>query len=391
MSKNNLPHSVVVLGSTGSIGTQTLDVAQHLQIPVEAICAGRDVETVEAQARKFGVKMCAMGDVSAANDLRTRLADTDILVFAGERGIGEMIACASSDLVLNSIIGEAGLAQTLATIRAGKQLALANKESLVVAGEIVMREAAAAGISIRPVDSEHCAIAQCLEGHPDKEVKNLILTASGGPFFGRTKQEVHQMRAADALAHPTWSMGAKITVDSATMMNKGFEVIEACHLFAMPEERVQVVVHRESIIHSMVEYIDNSVLAQLAVPDMRLCIQHALTYPDRAPSQLAPLNLAKIGKLTFYEPDEDTFELLHLARTAIRAGGAHPAVLNAANEVAVAAFLSDRICFGDIAEIVLDTIGRLDSARDATTIEEILDYDARARRMAAQYLQRRVI
>ncbi len=388
MTKHTLPSSIVVLGSTGSIGTQALDVAQHLNIPVEAICAGRDVDTVEAQARRHGVKMCAMGNKNAAEDLRVRLKDTDIAVFSGEQGISEMVTRARSEVVLNAIIGEAGLAQTLATIQAGKQLALANKESLVVAGDIVMHKAKARGITIRPVDSEHCAIAQCLQGHPAHQVKQLILTASGGPFFGKRADEIKNMRAADALAHPTWSMGAKITVDSASMMNKGFEVIGACHLFSLPEDRVDVVVHRESIIHSMVEYIDHSILAQLAVPDMRLCIQHALTYPDRAPSQLAPLNLAKIGKLTFFAPDTETFGLLSLARAAIRAGGAVPAVLNAANEVAVAAFLADRIRFGSIHDVVADTIERLPNAKSASTLEEILAYDAQARAFAGEQIGR---
>lgn len=386
MKNVSLPQSVVVLGSTGSIGKQALDVAQYLQIPVEAICAGRDVATVEAQARRHGVKMCAMGDLGAAKELRLRLKDTDITVFAGEKGISEMISCARSEVVLNAIIGQAGLSQTLATIRAGKQLALANKESLVVAGDIVMREAKARGITIRPVDSEHCAIAQCLQGHPAREVQQLILTASGGPFFGKKADEIKNMRAADALAHPTWNMGAKITVDSASMMNKGFEIIEACHLFSLPENRVDVVVHRESIIHSMVEYIDHSILAHLAVPDMRLCIQHALTYPDRAPSQLSPLNLAKIGKLTFYQPDTETFGLLSLARASIRLGGAVPAVLNAANEVAVAAFLADRIRFGAISAVVADTVDRLSKAKNAVTLEDILSCDKEARRLANERL-----
>ena len=381
--KDNM-QSIVVLGSTGSIGTQTLDVAEHLHIPVEAICAGRDVATVEQQARRFGVKYCAMGDEAAAADLRVRLSDLPVRVFAGEQGISEMIRASASELVLNAIIGKAGLAQTMSVLNAGKQLALANKESLVVAGEPVMRAAAEAGVTIRPVDSEHCAIAQCLQGHPASEVKQLILTASGGPFFGKKADEIASMRAADALAHPTWSMGAKITIDSATMMNKGFEIIEACYLFGVPEDRVSVVVHRESIIHSMVEYIDHSILAQLAVPDMRLCIQHALTHPHRTPSQLAPLDLTQIGKLTFYTPDTETFPMTELARKALRQGGAVPAVLNAANEVAVDAFLHDRIYFGEIARMVMRTLDALPDAMRATSMEEILYYDACARAVAQE-------
>lgn len=385
----DLPASIAILGSTGSIGTQTLDVAAYLQIPVEALCAGRDVALLEQQARRFSVKFCAMGDPHAAADLSVRLSDTSTRVFAGERGIEEMIAQSASPLVLNAVMGKAGLSPTLATLRAGKQLALANKESLVVAGDLVMREARNANISIRPVDSEHCAIAQCLLGHRADEVARLWLTASGGPFFGKKKDEIADMRADEALAHPTWRMGAKITVDSATMMNKGFEVIEACHLFGVPEQSVEVVVHRESIIHSMVEYIDHSVVAQLAVPDMRLCIQHALTYPHRLPSQLPPLNLAKIANLSFYEPDNQTFELLSLARVACRAGGALPAVLNAANEVAVAAFLSGRIRFGDIAPTVSLTLDDAKDAAAAHSLEQILAYDALARERAAHRLTHR--
>ena len=379
MQATDTSQSIIVLGSTGSIGKQALDVAEHLGVFVEAICAGRDVDTVERQARRHAVKFCAMGDERAAAELKSRLSDTDVIVFCGAAGISEMIHRCQSPLVLNAIVGQAGLAQTMTTLQEKKQLALANKESLVVAGTRVMDEAARAGVTIRPVDSEHCAIAQCLQGHRSNEVKRLILTASGGPFFGRTAAQIKDMRAEDALAHPTWNMGAKITVDSATMMNKGFEIIEACHLFSLPEERVGVVVHRESIIHSMVEYIDHSILAQLAVPDMRLCIQNAITAPTRAISQLKALDLTAIGQLSFYAPDEDTFVLMRRARECIRAGGAQPAVLNAANEVAVSAFLNNRIRFGEIAEAVDHTLAALSFAKNHHTMQEILELDAHAR------------
>jgi 1-deoxy-D-xylulose-5-phosphate reductoisomerase len=323
-------------------------------------------------------------DESAAKALSVAVADTDTKVLSGREGVLWLASAGTSGVVLNSIIGTAGLQPTLNAIRAGKNVALANKETLVTAGEFVMREAREHGVSVLPVDSEHCAIAQCLQGHPASEVKQLILTASGGPFFGKKADEIASMRAADALAHPTWSMGAKITIDSATMMNKGFEIIEACYLFGVPEDRVSVVVHRESIIHSMVEYIDHSILAQLAVPDMRLCIQHALTHPHRTPSQLAPLDLTQIGKLTFYAPDTETFPMTELARAALRQGGAVPAVLNAANEVAVDAFLHDRIYFGEIARMVMRTLDALPDAMRATSMEEILYYDACARAVAQE-------
>lgn len=382
--KNRTP--LIVLGSTGSVGTQALDVAERTGTPVEAICAHRDVAKVEEQARRFGVTACAMGDETAAADLRARLADTSVRVYGGENGIPDMIADSSAPIALNAIIGEAGLASTLAVLKAGKQLALANKESLVVAGDIVMKTAHERGIDIRPVDSEHCAIAQALMAGESREVKRLILTASGGPFFGKKRDELKNVRVKDALAHPTWSMGAKITIDSASMMNKGFEIIEAAHLFGVSSDRIGVVVHRESIIHSMVEYIDNSVIAQMSVPDMRHCIQHALTYPHREAANIAPLDLVSVSKLTFAEPDEDTFVLLRAAKTALSRGGASCAVLNAANEVAVDAFLHDCIGFCAMFDAVLETVERLPDAVSATSLEDILSYDRTARRLAAEYI-----
>jgi 1-deoxy-D-xylulose-5-phosphate reductoisomerase len=378
--KNN--HSrpaVLVLGSTGSVGTQALDVAGRLNFPVDGICAHRNVDLVEEQARAHAVRFCAMADEAAAGELKIRLADTPTKVLSGTSGILDMIHESRAEIAVNSMLGEAGLLPTLAVIESGKQLALANKESLVVAGEVVMAAARKKGISIRPVDSEHCAIAQSLMAGQKKEVRKLLLTASGGPFFGKTRDELKDVRVKDALAHPTWQMGQKITIDSATMMNKGFEIIEAAYLFDVPQSNIDVVVHRESIIHSMVEYIDNSIIAQMSVPNMRHCIQHALTHPHRERGVINPLSLTEVGKLTFAAPDEDTFVLLRLARECMQKGGAMPAILNAANEIAVAAFLKDRIGFLDIFRLVESAVATLEAGVSAHTLDEILDYDRQAR------------
>ena len=377
---------VAVLGSTGSVGEQALDVAERMSMRVTAISANRNVKRTEEQARKFGVGAVAMADEQAARELRTRLRDTDIQVYAGSDGICEMIGREKRDVVLNSIIGEAGLLPSLAIIDSGARLALANKESLVVAGEIVTARAREKGVEILPVDSEHSAIFQSLRAGKQNEVKRIWLTASGGPFFGKSTEEIYPMRAAQALAHPTWSMGAKITVDSASMMNKGFEVIEAVHLFGVSADRIRVMVHRESIIHSMVEYIDNSVIAQLSKPDMRLCAQYAMTYPDRTPSVIDELDLCAIGKLSFFEPDTKAFPLLPCAIDCIGKGGALPAVLNAANEIAVASFLRDEIPFGGISEVVLETVAQLGAAADVHTLDEILQYDRAARELTQKKL-----
>jgi 1-deoxy-D-xylulose-5-phosphate reductoisomerase len=379
----------LILGSTGSVGTQALDVAKRLNFPVDGICAHRNVGAVEVQAREFGVRICAMADEAAAKELKIKLADTSTKVYGGSQGILDMIYESRADIALNSMLGQAGLLPTLAVIESGKQLALANKESLVVAGEIVMAKAREKGITIRPVDSEHCALAQCLTAGAHKEVRKLVLTASGGPFFGKTREQLEKMRVSDALAHPTWQMGQKITIDSATMMNKGFEIIEASYLFGIPQKNIDVVVHRESIIHSMVEYIDYSMMAQLAVPDMRHCIQHALTYPARETGVIKPLSLTDVGTLTFAAPDEDTFVLLRLARECMSVGGAMPAVLNAANEIAVAAFLKDSIGFCDIFDAVQHTVSALFGGASAHTLDEILDYDRQARALTQVYLETR--
>ena len=382
---------MIILGSTGSVGEQAIDVARKFDVKVDALSAHKNVKRVEEQARLFDVKACAMSDADAAHDLKDRLKDTDIKVYCGTEGICEMITETNGDgdreqVVENSILGEAGLKPTLATLGAKKKLALANKESLVVGGEIVMQAARESGNEILPVDSEHCAIFQCLRSGKKSEIKNLILTASGGPFFGYTKEQLKTATLDSALAHPTWSMGAKITVDSATLMNKGFEVIEAVHLFGVRADQVRVVVHRESIVHSAVEFIDNSVIAQMSVPDMRHCVQYALTHPERGEATTEELDLFSVGKLTFQKPDPDTFILLNKAFEAIKLGGAVPAILNAANEEAVAAFLQKKIEFYDICEIVCSVVDSMQSCRDVHTLDEILSCSKHARELANEHI-----
>ena len=386
---NSIYPSVTILGSTGSVGEQAVDVARRTGAKINALCAAKNAMRVEEQVREFKVPVCAMADEVAARDLRERLADTSVRVLSGMDGICEMIAepHAGDEVVLNAVIGEAGLRPTLATLRAGKRLALANKESLVCAGEIVMKLARQKRQTILPVDSEHSAIFQCLRAGNPRKIKKLLLTASGGPFYGYTKEQLADITPARALAHPTWKMGAKITIDSATLMNKGFEVIEAVHLFGVAPEQVEVLIHRESIMHSAVEYTDNSVIAQMSVPDMRLCVQYALTHPARAEAVIPELDLFRIGKLTFARPDTETFPLLALARSAIASGGAVPAVVNAANEVAVAAFLEKKLTFPGIAEVVTETAERLRTeASRAETVEDIFSFDARARAVANEIL-----
>ena len=379
--------NIAILGSTGSVGEQAIDVAEKMNMKVSAISANKNFLRVEEQARRFKPAAVAMADENAAKELRVRLADTETKVYSGDAGICEMIEAEKRDVVLNSIIGEAGLLPSLSAIESGARLALANKESLVVAGEIVTAKAREKGVEILPVDSEHSAIFQCLKSGNPKEVKRILLTASGGPFFGRKKEELRAITVNEALAHPTWKMGAKITIDSATLMNKGFEVIEAVHLFGVPSSRIQVVVHRESIIHSMVEYIDNSVIAQMSVPDMRLCAQYAVTYPERTTAAIDELDLFKVGRLTFMEPDMDTFPLLGCAIDSIGKGGALPAVLNAANEIAVAEFLGGRIPFLTIGESVCETVRIMESAKNVHDLEGIIACDRQARETVKNLLK----
>ena len=377
---------MAVLGSTGSVGRQALDVAACHGIRVDLLTANRDVDQMEKQARRFLPSLCAMADPAAAADLAQRLRDTSVRVLAGETGICEAISQSAAEVFVNAILGKAGLMPTLAVIETGRRLALSNKESLVVAGEIVMARAAEKGCEIIPVDSEHSAIFQCLACGEKREVKRILLTASGGPFFGYTREQLGAVTLADTLKHPTWSMGAKITVDSATLMNKGFEVIEAVRLFGVPARDVQVVVHRESIIHSAVEYIDNTVIAEMSKPDMRACIQYAVTYPARIAGNTEPLDLFRVGTLTFSAPDGEAFPLLPLAYSCVEAGGALPAALNAANEVAVAAFLEGRLSFTGISEVVLQTVEEFSCAREQRDLAGILEYDRLAREVAQRRL-----
>ncbi len=384
-SDGALPASLSVLGATGSVGRQALEVAEEHKIPLDLITANTDVNGMEALARKCKPRFCVMADDLAARDLSTRLRDTGITVRGGEAALCETIREVNSPVTVNAILGEAGLLPTLACVSLGRRLALSNKETLVVAGELVKAEAKKTGCEIIPVDSEHSAIFQCLHAGQKSEVKSILLTASGGPFRNLTREQLEQVTLQDALDHPTWKMGAKITVDSATLMNKGFEVIEAVHLFDVSPDAVRVVVHPESIIHSAVEYIDNAVVAQLSVPDMRLCVQYALTYPRRLPGLTPPLDLFSIGALNFVPPSA-AFPLLPLAYRAIKLGGGVPAVLNAANEVAVAAFLNEKIGFTDIFRVVCDTVEKLTARRSAKTVGELLDCDSEARAVAATLL-----
>ena len=372
--------TVAIFGSTGSIGRQSIEVARKHKIKVKALTARGDIGRLEEQVREFTPEVCAVLDEKKALELRTKVSDTPTKIVGGEKAIEELAFEVKCDMFLNSIIGKAGLRPTLAAIESGKNVALANKETLVTAWTIVMERARQKNVSVLPVDSEHCAIFQCLEGYPSKQVSRLILTASGGPFFSKKRDELKNITPEMALAHPTWNMGQKITIDSATLMNKGFEVIEACHLFNIDVDKVDVVVHRESIIHSMVEYIDNAVLAQMGVPDMRTCIQYALTYPDRYEGLQERLDLAKIGKLTFAEADKDTFVLLDLAYKSMRAGGLLPAVLNGANEEAVYLFLNHKISFTDIMDMVSDVVANYKNIANPT-IEDIERADLEAREL----------
>lgn len=369
---------ISILGSTGSIGRQSLEVIAACGMTVAALTAHRDVERMEEQARRFRPELVAMMDPAAAAELRLRLADTPIKVYSGMEGL-TAAAISGADTVITAVVGVVGLRPTLTAIEGGKRIALANKETLVCAGELVMGQAREHGAEIIPVDSEHSALFQSLQGCADRgEVKRLILTASGGPFFGRTRAELERVTLADALKHPNWSMGAKITVDSATMMNKGLEFIEAMRLYELPPEKISVVVHRESIVHSLVEYCDNAMIAQLGTPDMRLPIQYALTYPNRTPGVAEPLDLLKCGSLTFAPPDEENFPCLALAKEAARIGGTATAVLNGANEEAVGLFLEGKLGFMDIPRLVERALASVPVTRNPT-LEDVLEADRAGR------------
>ena len=379
---------VAVLGSTGSVGRQTLDVCHRFGVRVDALTGGKNTAELEKQIRRFNPRVCAMADADAARDLAARVRDMRTKVYAGADGILRVIDETDAKTAVTSILGLAGLAPTLAAASRGMRIATANKESIVAAGNLVDAAVKAGGAELIPVDSEHSAIFQCLHCGTHGEVKRLLLTASGGPFFGYTKEQLADVTLADALKHPTWKMGAKITVDSASLMNKGLEVIEAVRLFGVSPAQVTVVVHRESIIHSAVEYIDNAVIAELSHPDMRECVQYALTYPARLPAVIEPLDLFSVGTLTFRHPDTETFPLLALAYRAIGEGGLMPAVLSAANEAAVSLFLDGKIRFCEIAERVAAAMDGFANKPDFT-VEDVFsaDRDARARVLAAKGVQ----
>ena len=379
MIKNIQDKKISILGSTGSIGTQSLDVCDFHGISVEALSAQSNIRLLEEQARKFRVSYAAAADEEKARELKNNLADTDIKVFAGSRGILEMIDELKGDTVINSIIGGAGLLPTLEAIKCGKNVALANKETLVTAGETVMRSAKEKGVSLLPIDSEHCAIFQCLMNGRREEVAKLILTASGGPFFGRTRDELKNVTVEQALDHPTWKMGRKITVDSATLMNKCFEMIEAAYLFDMPESMIDVVIHRESVVHSMVEYIDGAIISQMSLPDMRMCIRYAVSYPFRVRGNCGRTDMASVGKLTFAKPDPDTFGALKLAPYALSKGGVIPAALNGANEMAVELFLNKKISFTDITDLVSEVVHNYSNIENPT-LDDILEAGEKAKK-----------
>ena len=371
--------SISVLGSTGSIGRQTLQVAGELGLRVAALTAHTQVELMEEQVRRFCPSLAVMMDEAAANELRIRLSDLPVHVMSGEAGLLAAATLEEADTVVTAVVGSVGLRPTLAAIEKGKRIALANKETLVCAGELVMDAADRFGAQIVPVDSEHSAIFQSLQGCRDrKEIRRLILTCSGGPFFGKTYRELEPVRPADALKHPNWSMGAKITIDSATLMNKGLEIIEAMRLYRLPVEQVDAVIHRQSIIHSLVEFRDGAMIAQLGTPDMKLPIRYAFTWPNRAESPDVPLDLLSCGALTFHAPDMDAFPCLRIARECAKAGGTSCAVMNAANEEAVMAFLRGEMGFNDIPRQVERALSAV-AVKYTPTLEDILEADRMAR------------
>ena len=369
---------IAILGSTGSIGTQTVDILPSIDAEVVALTTNRRINLLEEQARALHPKMVCAMDENAAKALKIKLADTDITVLTGMDGL---IACAAesgADIVVTAVVGMVGLLPTMAAIKAGKDIALANKETLVCAGGLVMSAAKQYVVRILPVDSEHSAIFQCVQAANGNPIDKILLTASGGPFFGKKIEEMRGMTREQALAHPNWSMGAKITIDSATMMNKGLELIEAMWLYDLPPEDIEIVVHRESIVHSAVEFADGAVIAQLGLPDMRLPIQLALTWPQRVPCKVPRMSLAEVAKLTFYAPDYEAFPALNLAKHAASLKGDRGAVINGANEAAVGLFLNDKIGFTDIAERVAYALDTIPYKKDIT-LDDVLAADKAAR------------
>ena len=370
---------VSILGSTGSIGRQTLDIIDNLGIPVAALTAGSNAERMADQCRKYGPKLAVMSTQAAADQLKSMIADLPTEVMWGEEGLIAAATIPDADCIITAVVGMVGLKPTLAAIRAHKRIGLANKETLVCAGQLVMAEAKKYNAEIIPVDSEHSAIFQCLMGcHDSREVKRILLTCSGGPFYGKSKEELGIVTKADALKHPNWKMGAKITIDCATLMNKGLEVIEAMRLYDLPLEQVDVLIHRQSIVHSMVEFTDGAVMAQLGAPDMRLPIQLAMTYPERSATPVDFLDLTTCGALTFAHPDMAAFPCLKLARDCAAKGGTACPAMNGANEEAVALFLDDKIGFYDIYDLVSRAVEVVPFIAEPTLVE-ILEADRQAR------------
>lgn len=376
---------IAILGSTGSIGTQSLDVARKHGFKVCSLAAGSNIKLLEEQIREFKPKNAVVLDETAGKLLKTAVADTDTTVTYGKEAVTAIAAETEADTVINSIVGIAGLEPTLAAINAKKDIALANKETLVTGGVLVKKALKENGVKLLPVDSEHSAIFQCLQGVPNGALKSILLTASGGPFFGKTREELENVTVAQALKHPNWSMGAKITIDSASLMNKGLEVIEAVHLFDVDVDDITVVVHRQSIIHSAVELTDGAVIAQMGTPDMRLPIQYALTYPERSDCQAERLDLFKMGALTFQEPDMETFRCLPSCIKAIREGGLKPTAVNGANEAAVRLFLDGKISFLKIGEIVEAALESQPDVKEFT-LSDVLEADKAARQLALKFV-----
>ena len=383
MTKNS---KIAILGSTGSVGIQSIEVAKLLNLNIDLLASHSSIDLIEKQARELKPKFCVLTDESSAKVLKEKLSDTNTTVLSGESGLNYAILESKAETAVNAISGFSGLMPAIACAQSGKRIAMSNKEAIVIAYSLLKSEIDKNNAELIPVDSEHSAIFQCLQGNKENNIKKIILTSSGGPFRGKNRAELTNITATDALAHPTWKMGPKITIDSASLMNKGFEVIEAVRLFNVKPSQIEVVVHPQSIMHSAVEYFDNSVIAQMGAPDMRTCIQYAITYPNRLPSYAESLNLSKIGALTFEEPDYDTFKLLKLAYYSINEDGIIPTVLNAADEVAVNAFLNNKISFTDIFDIVENVVLNFKNIKKPT-LDDILNADKETRNITNNYLQ----
>ena len=381
--------TMTILGSTGSIGTQALEVAAKHNIKVKALAANSDVEKLAAQAKELMPERVCIYREDKKSELEKLLSGTGIKISTGMEGLKEIARMDGVDIMLNSVVGMVGLVPTLTAIEKGTDIALANKETLVAGGELVIKAAAEKGVKIYPVDSEHSAIFQCLQGNEGNKLKGIILTASGGPFFGKTKSDLGGVTVEQALNHPNWSMGRKITIDSATLMNKGLEFIEAMWLFKLRPEQIEIVVHRQSVVHSAVEYEDNSVIAQLGVPDMKIPIQYALLYPERVECDVKKLSLTDYGKLTFEKPDYDTFDCLRACIKAVTIGGNLPAAVNGANEEAVAAFLDGRIDFLDIGRIVMSVCDST-PRKEIKCVEDVLEADRKARERAKELIGKKM-